>query len=624
MRFRPRVFGVLLVAVSCVVHAQDPAAVVARAKAASGGGRWENVKSVQATGVESAGGLSGSWQLAQDLGSGRYVEVSRQGIFDTANGYDGHIAWRRDRGGEVGLLDGAVPRRHARSQAWLAARGYWFGGRLAGQAGALRTQTLAGRRYEVLAATPAGGDPLELWFDADSGLLTRTVLPVAGGSTVSVLEDFREVQGLRLPHRITVDAVDSNGHADARRRRELQVQRYTVDAVLADTVFAAPAMPTDAAVHNRAGVTHVPFDLVNNHVYVDAEVDGQPARFLVDTGAVNLLTPAAAKRLGLSSAGQLSIHGAGDNAVELGLAQGRLLQVGDAQLPRPVFYVVDLGEQVSSMGVPYDGFIGYETFRRFATTFDYAAHVLTFTDPARYRPPANAVALVFEQDERAPVLDGTLDGIPLRLWVDSGSRGSLSLNSPFVHTHGLLEKYRAGAEAVLGWGIGGPARAQPARLGVLQLGSLEVEGLAGDLSTTDKGALAHPDYGAILGGAVLRRFTVGLDYASKRMYFTPNAENDAPEPFDRSGLWLQAEGSVLRIGGVAPGSAAARAHLRENDRVVSIRGEPVGRRDLGQWRTLLRDLPVGTQVAIGYVREGQPGEADLVLAERIAARWVPR
>ena len=624
MRYQWKMLMLLaLVAWPVQLLAQVPATVLARAKAGSGDARWDTVRTLQAEGEEAAGGLRGGWQLLQDLSGGRYVETVQQGPFTLAHGYDGQQAWRRERGGEVGLLDGQVARRSAYTQAWLGARAYWYPTRIAAALGAARMQQVAGRRYAVLAATPAGGDRLELWFDAGSGRLSRLVQPLATGSMLTVLDDYREVDGLQLPHRISIDTLDNAGQADPRLRRDLRVQRYTVNAVLAGDAFDAPPMPTDAYVATASGATRIGFDLVNNHVYVDAEVDGQPARLLVDTGAVNLLTPTAARRLGIATVGRSAVNGAGDKAAEVGLAQGQHLRIGDAHLPHPVFHVIDLGEQIKSMGVHYDGFIGYETFRRFATTFDYAGRVLTLTEPARYQPPADAVALVFEQDDRAPILSGTLDGIALRLWVDSGSRNSLSLLGPFVRTHGLREKYQAGDETVLGWGIGGPSRAAAVRLGVLQLGSLQVRGLAGDLLSTDQGALATPNYGALLGGGLLRRFTVGLDYAAKRMYFTPNADNAAPEPFDRSGLWLQAEGALLRIGDVAPGSAGAQAQLREDDRVVSIQGEPVARRSLGQWRERLRDLPVGTRIAIDYVRGGQQGEATLTLTERIAERWLP-
>lgn len=606
---------------SAAASAGDAAAVLARYKSASGGERWDRVRTLAMTGTKTTGGLEGEWRATQDLHSGRYVESARLGSFDQAEGYDGSVAWRRDPGGEIALLDGAAPLRRACTQAWLAARAYWYATRLPARYAALQSRSFEGLRYDVVATTPAGGNPIDLWFDAQTGLLARVVQPVAGSSLAFTFGDYREIEGLRLPHHVAIDATDSAGRTDPRQRSELHLQRYALNATATAADFAAPPMPTNARIDNAEGVTRIPFDLLNNHVYVDAEVDGKPARFLVDTGAVNLLTPAAAKRLGLSNAGKFSVGGAGDENAEFGFARGRSLRVGEAILADPIFYVLDLGQQPDSMGVVYDGYIGYEMFRRFGTTFDYAKRVLTFAEPARYRPPAGAKAVKFEQDHFAPILAGTLDGIALRLWVDSGSRNSLSLQSPFVRKHGLIEKYRAGETAVVGWGIGGPSRAQPVRLGALTIGGLQVDGLVGDLSTTDKGALANTDLGAILGGGVLRRFTVGIDYATKHMYLAPNVEFGRPDPFDRSGLWLQADGDVLRVGEVASRSAAARAQLRENDRIVSIGGEPVSKRNLSEWRARLRELPAGTRLAIGFRRDGRQAQAELVLAERIPARW---
>ncbi|WMJ70877.1 aspartyl protease family protein [Stenotrophomonas sp. 24(2023)] len=622
MRYFIALAAALLWVHAVSAQAPDATAVLDRARSASGGPQWDTVKTLQLQGERSAGGLSGAWQLQQDVRGGRYAEASHQGGFDYASGYDGQQVWRLDPGGEVGLLDGPVPRRAAASQAWLAARGYWSAQRPA-HFGPLRRQYLGRHAYHVLPATPAGGDPLELWFEVRSGLLRRVVLPTAGGASIRTFSDHRRVQGLLLPHRITVDSTDAAGHSDPRLRSEVRVQHHAVNGALADSAFAPPAMPNDAYIATPTGTTQVPFDLVNNHAYIDAEVDGQPARFLVDTGAANLLTPAAARRLGLAASGQLSIGGAGDSTVALSMARARHLRIGDAHLPSPVFYVVDLGQQLDSMGTQYDGYIGYETFRRFAATLDYGARRLQLSEPGRYVPPAHATALAFEQDAYAPVINATLDGVPLRLWVDSGSRNALSLFSPFVHAHQLLEKYGAGEEAVVGWGIGGPTRSHPVRLGRLHLAGQDIDGLVGDLSTATRGALALPDYGALLGGALLRRFTVGLDYQAKRMYFAPNAENAAPQPFDRSGLWLQAGKDVLQVGDVAKGSAAAAAGLVTDDQLTRIDGMPVSTRSLGQWRTLLAERPPGTPVTLTYLRNGVPGTTTLVLAERIPVHWPP-
>ncbi|EPJ6836571.1 retropepsin-like aspartic protease [Stenotrophomonas maltophilia] len=435
MRWQRMMFGLLwMLAVPVQAAVGDAASVLARARAASGGEPWLSVQRLQAEGEQSVGGLHGRWQLNQDLRAGRYAEQAQLGDFTVAQGFDGQLSWRRDYGGEVGLLDGSVPRRTARTQAWLATRAYWSSAYPASRFAGPRTEAHDGQRYDVLSTTPEGADPIELWFDTRSGLLGRVVIASARTPTATTLEDYRAVDGLLLPHRLITDTLDAQGRADPRLRSDVQVQRYRVDFPVPDVLYAPPAMADDSYIEDASGTTRVPFDLINNHVYIEAEVDGQPARFLVDTGAINLLTPIAAKRLGLTTAGRLSVHGAGDNASDLGLAQARHVRIGGAHLANPVFHIIDLGQQINSMGVPHDGFIGYETFLRFVTTFDYGARVLSFTRPGHYQPPANAVVLPFEQDDRAPVLNGELDGIPLRLWLDTGSRNSLSLSSPFVRT----------------------------------------------------------------------------------------------------------------------------------------------------------------------------------------------
>ncbi len=596
-------------------------AVLARYKAASGGARWDAIKTLQWNGTIASGGLDGPWRFTLDLANLRSSDDYRLGPIEGADGYDGSRLWRRDAGGEVALLDGPIALRRAHTQAWLDARAYWYPARLAASYGAVASQSFAGRRYLTIAATPQGGDPLTLWFDADSGLLARIVQPQGLYTATTRLDDYRETDGLRLPHHVSIDFTDAAGRTDPRRRIEYRYRQIAVNVALADADFAAPAMNAIAHVDAASGSTRVPFELLNRHIYVDADIDGQPAHLLVDSGGVNLLTPAAAHRFGLSSLGALAETGAGEQDMDLGYAHARQLRIGDAVIDQPVFEVLDLGDMPKVEGTAIDGFIGYETFRRFGVTIDYAHRTLSLSDPERYTPPPDAVALRFVQEDRAPIIEGKLDGIPLGLWVDTGSRSSLSFFAPFARRHQLLHKYHAAADTVIGWGLSGASRARPARLGELHIDKLILGGLAGDIATTDKGAFADPDLDADLGGNSLSRFTLGIDYAHKRLYLASNTSYGQADDFDRSGLWLLADGDALKIVDVAPGSAAARARLRVGDRIFAIAGEAVSRHSLSDWRALLRESPAGRHLIIQYRRDGRDQEVELALADRIAARW---
>ena len=612
-------FAAMLTAAAA--QAEDAASVLAQYKSASGGAVWDGAKSLHMGGTLSTGGLSGDVSIVQDLQSGRSADSYKLGSMEGADGYDGKLAWERDPGGEVAAQDTPEAVRRARTQAWLDAHAYWYPRRIPATFGPLAERELDGLSYRVIEAHPEGGDAVTLWFDARNGLLARVVQRQGPDTATTVLDDYRDTNGVRIPFHITVDLTDAAGRTDPRRRSEIKLDHVTLNGAITDADFAMPAMAATAHIDNPNGVARIPFELLNNHIYVSGRIDGKPARFLVDTGGVNLLTPAAAKKFGIVGEGKMAAGGVGEQRVDLALAHAKEVRVGDAVLDHPVFYIIDLGKLAEVEGSDADGLVGYEMFRRFGVTIDYAGHTLTLADPAKFAAPAQASVVPFELNDRIPIIAGTLDGVPVRISVDTGSRASLTLHSPFVREHDLVARYHAAPEAVVGWGVGGPSRGLPARYGVLRLGDREIRGIAGDLYTGDKGSFANPDLAGNLGGGVLRRFTVAFDYANKKMYLAPNADFGKPDPFDRSGLFLLGDGEALLIADVAPESAAARAGLHAQDRVIALDGKKVGTSSLVEWRTKLRELPAGTRVKVEAQRDGKDETAELVLADRIPAAW---
>lgn len=620
MRYRmtvPMMTGTFALLMATAVHAEDAAALFARSKAASGGALWDSVHSLRSTGKLRAGGLQGKFQQTEDVLTGRSSDSYKIGPVDGADGYDGAHAWSRSPGGEVAVLDDPDAIRNARSSAWLGALGYWYPQRGHATFGDVEVRQIDGKRFEVVTATPDGGNPVTLWFAADTGLLARSVQKMGGDTVTTSYSDYRDVGGIRTPFHIATDQTDAAGRTDPRNHHEVQFDRIEANVAVAAADFTAPAMAATAHIDNASGVTSVPIDLVNNHIYVDGAIDGKPARFLVDTGGMNLLTPAAAKKFGLVSVGKMGGTGVGEKQADVGVARGKQVRVGDAVLAEPVFYVIDLGNLPQIEGVTLDGLVGYEMFRRFDVSIDYAKRVLTMSDPAKFVPPANATALDFKLAGTVPEISGSLDGLPVMLTVDTGSRSSLTMGSPFVHEHALVAKYHAAPEAVIGWGVGGAARGRPARFGTLKLGDLSIVGIAGDLFVGNTGAFADPTVAGNLGGGVLHRFTVTFDYAHRKMYLAPNAAFGQPDSYDRSGLWLFADGDALKVVDVADGSAAQRAGIRKGDRIVAIGGLAVGELSLADWRERLRTLATGPRLPIRFLRKGKAMAVDLVLADRI-------
>jgi S1-C subfamily serine protease len=155
-----------------------------------------------------------------------------------------------------------------------------------------------------------------------------------------------------------------------------------------------------------------------------------------------------------------------------------------------------------------------------------------------------------------------------------------------------------------------------ARGGVLTLGSVTIDAPVAEI-TTDKGGAAEAARTAgNIGGDVLKRFTLTLDYAHQTLWLQPNALAATPEVFDRSGLWIsRAEDGGIKIADVAAGSAAAAA-LVVGDEIVSINGRPARGIALYALREHFKG-PVGTRFKLRVHSDHGDRTVVLTLADQV-------
>ncbi len=585
-------------------------APVARFQAASGGARWSAIGAIETTAAVSVGGIAGTVVSVEDVRTGRYRTTTTLGALVLAEGFDGAGPWRQAVGGEVETPDAPDALALDTTTRWLTARGYFR------DSGAryreLGARTLGDRRLHAVEATPADGAPVELWFDDATGYLAQIRYRQGIDTVTTTYDDYRAVEGVELPFRTVSDP------GDPRNRATMTATEIRVHSSVADTAFARPRTDGERLrFADGAGATRLPFELINNHIYIHARVDDQPVRMLVDTGGLNILTPAAAARLGLTSTGKLAVSGTGDRKLDLGLARGRELAVGDVRLAAPVFYVIDLEALGDVEGEAFDGLVGFELFHRLAVRIDYPGRTLTLIGRDAFVAPAGAIVVPFVLTDRTPTAAGSIDGIPARFTIDTGARTSVSTNSPFTRANKLEARYRPAFETIVGWGVGGPARGKPVRFQQIKLGDAAIADVAGDLFTGDKGALSDPDSSANLGGGVLKRFVVTFDYHDRKM-FLEAAAGVPRDVYDRAGMFILRSGEALRVGAVVAGGPAARAGIAPDDRIVAIDGAPVASRPLWQWRATLGAGEVGARHTL-TVEAGPAGSArserTIVLAE---------
>jgi hypothetical protein len=609
----------VLCLVAYAYSTQDRAAdILAEAKRAAGGSALDSLVSLYTRAKVSMGGLTGTSESWDDVLTGRSLTRFEIGPLSGAQGFDGQTVWSQDSSKQSHAEEGGDARAGAMDEAYRRTMAFWYPERWPARIEFAGEQAEGDRRFLVVRITPRGGRAFDIWVDAATRLFDRTIEKTALETRTTFFSDYRDVSGIKLPFATR----STNG--EERYDQVTAVERVEVNAPLQEGMFRMPPPPApDYTLAEGRTSTSVPFELLNNHIYLEARLNGRgPFPLLCDTGGANIVTPELAAELGLTSEGALQGRGVGEKSEDIGITKVQTLEVGGVTLHDQVFAVYPLADLGRVEGVPIRGLIGYEVFKRFVVEVDYERLRLVLTLPSAFAYSGHGVVVPFRFNGQIPQVEGEVDGLPGRFDIDTGSRSSLTILGPFAEKHNLAARYPRKVEAVTGWGVGGPARGLVTRAGVLKLGGVEVHGPVLDISLQAKGAFTDPYVAGNVGAGVLKRFNIIFDYGNQKLIFEPNRNFSAPDDYDRAGLWLNLSGDTFEVMDVTAGGPAAEVAIKPGERILEIDGRAASELSLPGLRSMFRSSPAGTRFRLSV----QSGEAkrEVVLTLRDLIEPDPR
>jgi hypothetical protein len=382
----------------------------------------------------------------------------------------------------------------------------------------------------------------------------------------------------------------------------------------------AAAQGTDAIADAAgAGPIEVPISVENGIALAEVAVEGAgPLPMMIDTGAVNAITPEAAALLGLRiERSGARARGYAGHDVTVDTTHATELRLGAAALRDPSFLIVKLPRYLVDRGSrpPIAGILGQEFFTGFVVRLDYQRRVLTLSAPNRFRYAGSGVCMPFVLDDRTPVVAARADGIAGLFAIDTGSNAGLVLAPDLVKRSGL-DRNPAGLR-INSAATDGLVENIVLRLDRFDLADATIFRPIALLRMRQNEISRGGTVSGTIGAKLLQQFVITFDYARQQLWFERSSAFGAKTSGGTTGFQAaKIDSPDFRVVNVIPSAPAAAAGLRAGDVITEIDGVPsatVGLADLAE----LTRRPDGTVIHLRVQRDGAERVVALTLRELV-------
>jgi membrane-associated protease RseP (regulator of RpoE activity) len=249
----------------------------------------------------------------------------------------------------------------------------------------------------------------------------------------------------------------------------------------------------------------------------------------------------------------------------------------------------------SEIGRPYSGTVGADVLSRAVFAIDYARETVRIFDPTTYKYQGHGSVLALSFSNGMPVIRATFSTprgkqVDADFGVNTAMIAGVVISRKFSDAHHVFPSKGKIAQAYDPQLTGGE-NVSLFRLRFFKIAGSAAENTIAELSSSSMagdGKLA-----GVIGGGLLERFNLVLDYPHKQITFNANTNLKNYDEEDKSGIALIATGpglKTLEIAHVTPKSPAAQAGIQAGDILAGIDDEPAADISLASAREMFRDV----------------------------------
>jgi hypothetical protein len=346
----------------------------------------------------------------------------------------------------------------------------------------------------------------------------------------------------------------------------------------------------------------IPAEFLGNLLLLPARINNsQPSLFLLDsTAAVSSIAPSRVAGLGLR------------------MLENPVLNLPGVDFPFAALPAVANDNFASQTGRTYQGTLGNDFLRSLVAEIDYGRKTVRLYDPDIYKYSGGGASFPLTFAGGVPVVRAkvTLPGQKAHdgeFIVNTALDAAIVISEKFAEARRLFSA-RLKTIPAADPRINGGESIAVGRPKEFQMGGYSVEGAIAVFSPKDPFPGAGGDIAGMIGGGILRRFTVIFDYSHKQLILAPNLHIHELEEEDKSGLTIIAKGPGLKqfeVVAIQPGTPGAHAGIQKGDIVAGIDEEPAADLTLVGIRELFRET--GRTCRLAMERKGQTRQVSVSL-----------
>jgi len=315
----------------------------------------------------------------------------------------------------------------------------------------------------------------------------------------------------------------------------------------------------------------VPIETWQNKVFLDAQINDQTFRFILDTGSPTVLTKQAAEALKLNIAGTTTSLDANGNQVSMELATLEQLVIGEVEFQNIPVFILDTQELPVANCLLDGGVIGSEIMPLAKWQINFAEKELILTNDLLqldYIENANKNRLTTNNYPYAPMLQQTINNsFTDTIMLDTGSPTLLQLGSSTYQR--LQEQQLVAAPIIEAYGSFGEAAAgqeQDSIFNLIAINQLSLE----QTFFENIHAWTRTEEHSLLGAQIFDSHIVTLDFAGEIAYFYPYQQHI--EKNSSLGFKLYIKNQSVHVGLLWENFPAQNAGLSLHDKITKING----------------------------------------------------